>query len=41
MKEGLNNKDILYNDVVDYFVQAGLDFPKSVAADQGGYFIQV
>ena len=39
--EGLNSKDRLYNDIVDYLTESKLDFSKSVAESQGSYFVQV
>ncbi|WAR27046.1 hypothetical protein MAR_012750 [Mya arenaria] len=40
--EGLHRKDELYNDLLkQYFRKSNLDFPKSVAQTQGGYFVQV
>lgn len=40
LKSGLSSKDLLYNDLVDSFIEQKLDFPKCTAQTQGSYFIQ-
>ena len=42
MKDALNRKDELYNDLIDsYFNKNNLDFPKGSVDEDGGYFVQV
>ncbi|XP_033647591.1 uncharacterized protein LOC117307057 [Asterias rubens] len=41
MKDGLNNKDVLFNKLLDMFVSRNLDFPSAVADTDGTYIIQV
>ena len=42
MKDALNRKDELYNDLIDmYFNPNNLDFPKGSVDEDGGYFVQV
>lgn len=42
MKDALNRKDELYNDLIDsYFNKNNLDFPKGTVDEDGGYFVQV
>lgn len=40
VKERLNRKDELFNDLVDLFKRKGLDFPKGMKAE-AAYFLQV
>ena len=42
MKDALNRKDELYNDLIDsYFNKNNLYFPKGSVDEDGGYFVQV
>ena len=40
-KSELNQKDLLYNIMIDLLREKQLDFPKHTAAEEGKYFAQV